>query len=588
MKGQLFSWVGLPVVLVALLIAVACGGGQAPDPPAPKAPATQAPTLGPTAAPTATAVAPTATVRPVTPSPTPVVPKRGGILRTNFVRNLRTIDSYPTRDGGLWPSINPELNYLVRNYQFKGELQPDLADKWSISADGLVYTFNLNAQAAWSDGKPVSADDVVWSLQRLAGKQEIPAGFFNFTVTNVQKYEAVDAKTVRLTLGIQQASFLAGLGAVSNTIYAKHTNPDSFKTLKVPDPGFPTSGPFVMTEYTPDVLYRLQRNAKYWKKDGFGTQLPYLDGVVSFIIPDRTAAYSALRTGQLDLPAAGLFSPIVGRVEQAKKDLPGLQVVFAANDLPLWFRNDGLTKDIRLRQAVQLAIDRQVVKDLMWRGEATPYQIYNISGGKWALPDAEISKLPGYNPDTKAQDIKRANDLLDAFLKDKGETRATLSTKLIISTNISAYPTEHETVQAQLKANLGLELKVAAELAPQEFQRLADKNFNIHIAGNAPAIDDPDFAFTGAVGTGAGSNFGGVSDPDIDAALLAIAKELDSKKRLELSRALERKLYDLAWHVFLGAQLQPTAAIAVVKGDWMPLHGQDGGTWQKETIWLDR
>ncbi len=566
---------GLAVLLAAGLAFMACGGAEPTTTPVP------------TATPVSTQ-APTATPRPPTPTITPTLPKRGGTLRTNFTRNFRSHDNYPTRDGGIWYSINPELNFLVRNNQFRGELQPDLADSWTVSPDGLTFTFFLNKSAVWSDGKPVTSDDVIWSLERLQGKYDVKSPFFNFTVSNIQQMVKVDDKTFRAILAQPQGSFLAGIGAIANTIYSKATDPQAFKEFKVPEPRLPTSGPFIATQYTTDIVFKLQRNQKYWKKDANGIQLPYLDEIDIYIIPDRTAAYTSFKTGQLDVTAYATFSPLSGKVQQLKQDLPDVQIAYTSADVPLWFLNAGLTKDVRLRQAIQLAIDRQAVRDVLWRGEANPYQLYNIPGGKWALTEAEIRKLAGYNPDTRAQDIKTANDLLDAFLKDTGETRATLSTKLAVSTNINAYPTEHETVLAQLKQNLGLDLKAIAEDAASAQKRLVDKTFTIHIAGSAPAIDDPDFALGSPLKSSAGSNFGGVSDPEIDAALSAISREVDYQKRLDLSRNLERKAYQLAWQVFLGAQLQPAAATRAVKGDWQPLISQDGATFQRETVWLNQ
>ncbi len=426
MKRILFS-----VFIVFALLLVACGAESTPTPPptstAPPSPtATRPPAPTPTVAPTATSAPPTATPAPTatptraapTSPPTPSV-KTGGTLRTSMQSNPAIMDLHSQRVIAGWNMVIPTLNYLVENYQQAGVIRPDLSDSWSVSADGKTWSFHLVGNAVWSDGKRLTADDVVYSLRRIQGLEDVKTPVYKFTMDPVIAVERIDDVNVRITLSRPSGSFLGGLGAIGNLMYPKHVPISEFNSLR-----FVSSGAYKMVSAERDVKVVHERNPQYFKKDEAGRQLPYLDRIETFIILDASAQAAAFRTRQVDLTQYEVPT-IQDKLKLFRDSIPGAQVHIYSSPMSLFFNNKPPFSDQRLRTVFQLALDRQDVNTVKYQGDGNPYLLYNVPGGAFAFTPDEIKALPGFNPATRQQDIAQANQLLDAVLKDLGQTRDT-------------------------------------------------------------------------------------------------------------------------------------------------------------------
>ncbi len=473
----------------------------------------------------------------------------------------------------------PELNWIVEFNQYEGKIKPDLAESWTVSSDGLTYTFNLVKNAKWQDGRPVTADDILYSLDRINGKLDLPSPAYQSTLAFVSSYSKVDDYTVKVVLKSISASFLPGLGVIGNMVYPKHVPISEFAANRPVG-----SGPYKFVSYQPDVEIDLSKNTAYWKKDELGDPLPYMDGIRIFIIADATAARSAYSTNQLDVsfPHAGLLA---GATARLSKDVPGTQWF---NNLPnevIYFFNKAPWTDQRIRTAFNLALDRQAIEATLYQGEGESLLLYSIPGGAFALPKDEIAKLPGFRK-PKDQDIAQANQLLDAFLKDNNLTRDTWRPKIVVR---AATPWGEITLAAvdQLKKSLGLTIPISGVDNSTFVQTYTAGNFDMLVSGLAPAFDDPSQNLTANTYTNSFLNFGRFSDGSIDKALDEIEQTLDTKKRIELSRTLERKLYELAWDVLIVGDPRPVAVRPEVR-NYGALISQDNQAMRFERTWLDK
>src|SRR4030095_8658031 len=173
---------------------------------------------------------------------------------------------------------------------------PDLAEKWTVSNDGKVYTFSLRQGAKFHNkppvnGREVTAEDVKYSLERFMAKSG-----FNTRFEPVTAIEVVDKHTVKITLKEPYAPFLNHLANPSFCATLPREAEAQFKDFNQTDAVIGT-GPFVLKSYEKGVKAVFERNPTYYMKDK-----PYLDGVVIEITPDAAARIAVLRAGKAELP----------------------------------------------------------------------------------------------------------------------------------------------------------------------------------------------------------------------------------------------------------------------------------------------
>ncbi|MGW3623618.1 ABC transporter substrate-binding protein [Streptomyces sp. NPDC000880] len=250
-------------------------------------------------------------------------------------------------------------NGLVRD-DAQGKVQPDLAASWTTSPDGKTYDFTLRPDAKFSDGSPVTADDVVFSFERLihGGLPYATARFPN--LTSVSK---IDKTHARFTLSKPDAGFLLNLGSpflIGSAVLSK-----KFFATHNPKTEVMGAGPFKVVSYSPNSELVLQRNDNYWDKP----LLPKYKTLNIKYMPDASAQAAALQSNQVDL-----IFPSTESTQQLKKNsqlkvtsVPGTNTVrlnINTNRKP--FDNPDV------RRAISLALNREEIVQGAFLGEATP------------------------------------------------------------------------------------------------------------------------------------------------------------------------------------------------------------------------
>lgn len=329
-------------------------------------------------------------------------PRRGGTLVVGTVSDMGGVNEVVNRSNRAFADIAQRmfLNLLEEQPDFADHpptMAPALAESYEFSDDHLTLTFRLRPDAVWSDGHPVTADDVRFTWQA----QTHPAvawdgAYFKAPIRDV---EVVDDKTVRFHFDRVSPYQLAE--ANEGVILPSHVwgelpfeewrdNADFFLENLV------VSGPYKLESWTPQQETVLVRNERY-----FDPELPYIDRVVFRFVPSNANQVLQLLSGDLDHV-----------VQVPNEDIPRLQ---AAEDVRIdaywnrlytyvgWNFDRPQFQDVRVRRALAHAVDRETLVDTLWGQWARPSDSPIISD-VWAHND-EIEAL-AYDPD-------RARRLLD-------------------------------------------------------------------------------------------------------------------------------------------------------------------------------
>ena len=221
-------------------------------------------------------------------------PVRGGSLTMAVVGPITSLDPFSSKlgsgDGISYLAIYNTLVGITRS----GEIVPELAREWTISDDGLTYTFTLNEGVTFHDGTSLDAAAVVANFDRYMAEGSTFPG--TNKLAPISSIEATDATTVTITLSAPNAPFLA---AMSNVQIASPTAVESLGEDFALNPV--GSGPFKLESWEPGSTATYVRNENYWQQGDDGQPLPYLDKFIIEGVPDDSVRLLNLRSGTFDI-----------------------------------------------------------------------------------------------------------------------------------------------------------------------------------------------------------------------------------------------------------------------------------------------
>jgi peptide/nickel transport system substrate-binding protein len=255
----------------------------------------------------------------------------------------------------IWMDQNLYSRLLQPNPTGTG-LVKDLAESWDVSKDGLTYTFHLR-NAQFSDGTPLTASDVAFSLNRSRTYK----GGWGFLLTPVKTIKATDAHTVVITLSQKHAPLLADLAMYAYSIVPKKEVLAKGKAFFQHPVG---SGPFYVTSYKPDSEIDLARNPHF-----YGTK-PKISKIKYMIVPDDNTRVLMLQSKKADI----IENP-PGNLTKQINSTPGLKVNLFPSTRVDFIQLDqhfAPFKKLAVRQALNYAIDRNALVKLAYQGDATP------------------------------------------------------------------------------------------------------------------------------------------------------------------------------------------------------------------------
>ena len=429
-----------------------------------------------------------------------------------------------------------------------GQLAPGQAETWETSEDGLTWTFHLRDGLKWSDGSDLTANDFVYSWQRVCDPM-VAAPYAETVLGMVEGYdeaiagnlealavEAPDDSTLVVTLS-NPCPYFGSLAAFATLSPVQQATIDANgDAWAVSADTYICNGPFYISEWVPGSYILCSKNPNYWNADAIK-----LDGIKFNLIEDSNASYSAYQTGDVqfikDVPTEEIPS-LTGNSEFHVDPIIGTYYV-SLNIEREPFNNPDV------RKALSLAIDREYVANTLMQGTYTAAG--NLIGPGWVDTDgsAFIDNANGGKPyidtTTYEANLEEAKQLLaDAGYPD-GEGFPTIS----YSTNDAGY---HKVVAEYLQqawAQLGIDLQVDivewASFTPMR------RNGEFDAARNGWVGDysDPSNMLELFCTTN-GNNDGKFSDADFDAAIELSRTTLDAAERSEALHTAEDILMDEA------------------------------------------
>lgn len=455
-------------------------------------------------------------------------------------------------------TIDPQLNSAVDGATvivncFDGLTRLDandkpvaaIAEKWDISADGLTYKFYLRKDAKWTDGQPVKAQDFIYAWQRAldpatASKYAYQLYYIkNGQAINEGKMpvdqlgvKALDDYTLEVTLEAPTPYFLSltafpTLMPVRKDVVEK--DPQGWATK--PET-YISNGPFKLVEWRQKDAIVLEKNPNWYNADKVK-----FSRIEMKMLEEATSALAAFRTGQLDFIEAPPQAEIPNMVKTGEAQiLSNLGTYFYIFNLsPNAEKIDPAAakaiKDVRVRKAIALAIDRKALVENVTKGGQIPATSFVPNG----IPDADgtdFKKKDYFPAEGNVEEAKRL--LAEAGYPDgKGFPKLTL----IYNTG-QGHQAIAMAIQDMLKKNLGINI----ELANQEwkvFQKTRnDKNYIFARHGWLADYVDP-MTFLDMWVTNGGQNNIGYSNPEYDKRIEAAKKEFDQAKRMQLMHEAE-------------------------------------------------
>ena len=323
-------------------------------------------------------------------------PRRGGILLAAIGADAPGLDPHQEQTFATLQPVAPLYSTLLQidPYSYPNIIG-DVASEWKISPDGLTYTFKIRPGIRFHDGSPLTAADVKASYDKIIFPPPGVRSIRQYHYSAVASVEAPDPSTVVFKLKFPSASLLLNLASPWNVIYPKKyldKDPNYFKNNVV------GSGPFKFKSYTRGSTFEGERNPDYFVKDR-----PYLDGYKFFISTETSVRAAAIRSGRAHIEFRNLPD---AEVEGIRKQL-GDKVVVQHTPFVIQFGiaiNNSVKPftDVRVRKALTLGIDRYTGgKVLAGLTGLKDVGALTRPGTEWAIPPAELEKLPGFGRDAE-------------------------------------------------------------------------------------------------------------------------------------------------------------------------------------------
>ncbi|MEO1092704.1 MAG: ABC transporter substrate-binding protein [Pseudomonadota bacterium] len=351
-------------------------------------------------------------------------------------------------------------------------IHPGLASSWTVSDDGTLYTFTLRDDVTFCDGKPMTATDVVYSLERwIDPETKSPV---SWRAGDVKEIRAVDDHTVEYELDAPFSELLYQL----TQSFAIVIDPDDVAALgeDFGVKGLNGTGPFCWDEWTPRTEFRLTRNDAYsWGPALYENRGPaHVDEIIWRIVPEENTRMAAVVTGQSDVTQYVPYNSLA-----MLRESPAVDVHISDAAHWTYFMGFKITRDLvddpAVRKAIVLAVDQEAIAQDIYFGEVTPAFSYISQGAlDWnAALDEELLRT----------NLDEANRLLDEagwVVGDDG-IRTKDGQRLEITAygfTGSTWQKLFEAVQADVRA-VGVDLQLQLFDATIAWGKLATQEFDV-------------------------------------------------------------------------------------------------------------
>ncbi|MBD3183888.1 HTH domain-containing protein [Candidatus Poribacteria bacterium] len=409
---------------------------------------------------------------------------------------------------------------------------PDIARNWEISKDGLVWTFYIREDVNFHDGHPLTAHDVEFTYKSIIDPKNGSPRAKRYEL--IEKMETEGDYIFRIYLKHPFAPFICRMGwAIAPRHLMENINLQKTKLNKKPV----GSGPFKLEEWKDDNTIVLDANRKYFRKDR-----PILDRLVFKSYPDRESALQAMAQGKMDIAFDLAASDLLFASENAT-----FRIYSAYNGACytiLFNLEDPVFKDIRVRKALDYAIDKESIIDTQLKGHGTictgPFSI-----DSWA-----------YNPDVKPTpyNIEKAQELLaeSGWVDTDGDGLVDKDKNpLVIKLSILNISDVMERIAKSIKVQL-MKIGIKVELDRIDDSKIYETNFHAMLILNG-AGPDPESALRSWNFNGENSALGNYKNSFIDN-LMKLGKTIsDIKSRKSIYHKIHEMMHDDCSAIFIAS-----------------------------------
>jgi len=393
---------------------------------------------------------------------------------------------------------------LITENGLTGEVEPVLAESWEISADKKRIVFTLREGLKWSDGQPLTADDVVFTYNDLYFNESIPTSARDVLRIGknraLPKVRKLDDRRVEFTVPEPFAPFLRNTGlsilpahALRESVITKDEkgNPRFLSTwgIDTKPEEIIVNGPYKLESYSTSQRVTFRRNPYYWRKDKEGKPQPYIERIVWQIVESTDTSLLQFRSGSLDTVGVAPESFSLLKREEKRNHFtiynggPDTGTTFIAFNLNKARNVDGKPlvapvksrwfQTVAFRQGVAYAIDRRTMSNNIYRGLGEPQNSPISVQSPYYLSPEEGLKVYDYNPE-KAKEL-----LLGAGFKynSDGELFDAEGNRVRFTLLVTAGNKIREAIGAQIKQDLS-KIGIQVDVNAIAFNTLIDKLTN--------------------------------------------------------------------------------------------------------------
>ncbi len=461
------------------------------------------------------------------------------------------------------------LNYLLDNNSFSAQVfgllyesllsgtslspghAPGLARAWTVSADGRTFTFELDPAAHWSDGRPVTAEDVCWTFQKIVAPESL-AGAFKMELEVFEEPVALDERTVRVTAKETHWRNLGAFGGLP--ILPKHAyETNDFNKIHF---AFPVvSGPYRLGTLRENVSLELVRRPDWWAADRPQNRHTLNFDVIDFrFYAERENAFEAFRKGEIDIfpiYTARIWAQEI-RGERFDKNWIVRQAIH--NHSPVGFQGFAMNlrrppyDDVRVRRALAHLLDRPALNRTLMFNQYFLHRSYYED-----LYDADhpcSNPEYGYDPDEAARLLDEAGWRLDPATGVRSKDGVPLVVRFLTHDSTTD---RFLAVYREALRKAGIRLEVERKDVAAWFRDMDAYHFDMTWAAwGAGLYKDPESLWSSKeAARPSGNNITGFGDPRVDALIDAQRAEFDVATRHEICRQIDRILAESCPYVLL-------------------------------------
>jgi peptide/nickel transport system substrate-binding protein len=412
---------------------------------------------------------------------------------------------------------------LLAQNGLTGELEPKMAESWEVSDDQQSIIFTLRDGLQWSDGEPLTVDDIIFTYNAIIFNEKIPSStqdIFRVGETGaLPTVQKLDERRVEFRAPEPFAPLLrfAGLGGIlpqhilqeSVETFDSEGNPLFLSALGTDTPLSQVvgSGPYFIANYVPTQRVVLQRNPHYWRKDAQGNSQPYIERVVLEVVESTDTSLMQFRSGGLDVESIPPEYFALTKREESRGNFtiyeggPALSTTFltlnqnkgSRNGKPLvdpiksrWFNS------LEFRRAIAHALDRPTMINNIYQGLGVPQNSPIYIQSPYYLPPEQ--GLPTYD-----YNVEQAKELLQSAgfsYNNAGQLLDAEGNRVRFSLITNAGNKVREALGSQVRRDLG-EIGIQVDFQPIAFNTLVDKvsdslDWDALILGISGAAVEPD------------------------------------------------------------------------------------------------